>query len=132
LVGARKKKVPPCTVVCNRERDMTALSSHCEDSQLFYSLRVRSSRCDVRFCVAVVVGRLEWGLLVRIGLRVGWEVERGGSIASIARSARIGEGGRIYFHRGRRVHWIVGGMGERIQEGIEGWAGISDSWGCSF
>lgn len=27
---------------------------------------------------------------------------------------------------------LSGGMGERIQEGIEGWAGISDSLGCSF
>ena len=52
----------------------------------------------MRFCVAVVVGWLEWGLLVRIGLGVGGKVNRRGSIASMTRSARIGEGGRINFH----------------------------------
>ena len=114
-------------MVCDRERDMAALRSHSKDSKLLYSLRVRGSRCDVRFGVAVVVGWLEWGLLVRIGLGVGREFKRGCSIASMTRSARIGEGGRIYFHRGGRVDCRETGMGERIQEGIEGWAGISDS-----
>ncbi len=120
LVGTREKKVPPCTVVCNRERDMTALSSHSKDSKLLYGLCVRGSRCDVRFCVAVMVGWLEWGLLVRIGLGMGREVNRRGSIASMTRSARIGEGGRINFHRSdfHRSRWEVGGdtgMGLRIQ-----------------
>jgi hypothetical protein len=76
----------------------------------------------VRFCVAVMVGWLEWGLLVRIGLGVGGKVNRRGSIASMTRSARIGEGGRINFHF-HTSRWVVGGgdtgMGERIQEGIE-------------
>lgn len=71
--------------------------------------------------MAVMVGWLEWGLLVRIGLGVGGEVNRRGSIASMTRSARIGEGGRINFHF-HTSRWVVGGvtgMDERIQEGIE-------------
>jgi hypothetical protein len=121
LVSAGEKEVPPSTVVCNRERDMTALRSHSKDGELLYSLCVRGSSCDVRFCVAVMVGWLEWGLLVRIGLGVGGEVNRRGSIASMTRSARIGEGGRINFHF-HTSRWVVGGvtgMDERIQEGIE-------------
>ncbi len=82
--------------------------------------------------MAIVVGRLELGLLVRIGLGVGGEVNRRGSIASMTRSARIGEGGRINFHGRGRVVGGGTGMGERIQEGIEGWAGISDSWAVRF
>ena len=101
---------------------MTALCSHSKDGKLLYGLCVRGSRCDVRFCVAIVMGWLEWGLLVRIGLGVGGEVNWRGSIASMTRSARIGEGGRINFHF-HSSKWVVGGdtgMGERrIQEGIE-------------
>jgi hypothetical protein len=113
---------------------MTALRSHSKDGKLLYGLCVRGSSCDVRFCVAIMVGWLERGLLVRIGLRVGGEVNRRGSIASMTRSARIGEGGRINFHF-HTSRWVVGGdtgMGERIQEGIEWWAGISDSWTVRF
>lgn len=84
------------------------------------------------FGMAVMVGWLELGLLVRIGLGVGGEVQGRGSIASMTRSARIGEGGRIYLHRGRRVVGGETGMGERIQEGIEGRAGISDSCAVRF
>ena len=107
LVSAGEKEIPPCTVVCNRERDMTTLRSHSKDGELLNSLCVRGSSCDVRFCVAVMVGWLEWGLLVRIGLGVGGEVNRRGSIASMTRSARIGEGGRINFHF-HTSRWVVG------------------------
>jgi hypothetical protein len=119
-------------MVCNRERDMTALGVHSEDSKFLYRFRVRGSRCDVRFGMTVVVGWLELGLLVRIGLGVGGEVKRRGSVAGMTGSAGIGEGGRINFHRGERMDCGETGMGERIQEGIEGWAGISDSWAVRF
>jgi hypothetical protein len=71
LVSAREEKVPPYTVVCNRERDVTTLSSHGEDSKLLDSLRIGSSRRDVRLgTMAIMVRWLEWVRLVRIGLGV--------------------------------------------------------------
>jgi hypothetical protein len=53
----------------------------------------------------------------------------------MTRSARIGEGSRIHFHRGTDSGDSVGtgtGMGCAIQEGIEEWAGISETWAVRF
>lgn len=48
--------------------------------------------------MTIMVGLLELSLLVRIGLGVRWEIKRRGGIASVTRSARIGEGSRIDLH----------------------------------
>ena len=64
--------------------------------------------------MAIMVGWLELGLLVTIGLGMRREVKRRGSIA---RSARIGEGGRINFHRGGRERFV------RVHQ--EGYGGVN-------
>jgi hypothetical protein len=49
---------------------MTTLSRHSKNGKLLNGFRVEGGGRDVRFGMAIVVGRLELGLLVTIGLRV--------------------------------------------------------------